>query len=102
MQFHPRANVSIQNNTGNVPSDGKYYVTRDKKIIAAFRSLKAATSYYQELIDEMALPPVEEKESKISYGQMMDDYFIRTSNNKLLGTSFGFDNKKKARFNKAK
>ena len=102
-QIHPRANVSIECNTGKVPADGKYYVIKDDKIIATFRGLKAATTYYQQLVDEMALPPLENKETKTSSEQISDEYYTRISNNALLGTSFGSDKgKKTGRFRKSK
>ena len=102
-QIHPRAKISIECNTGRVPADGKYYILKGGEVIANFRSLKAATACYQKLVDEMALPPLVEQESKTYYEQMMDDYFSSTSNNTLLGTSFGNKWKKKTgRFDKTK
>ena len=88
-QFHPRANTSIERNTARVPADGKYYVIKDEKVIATFRSLKAATSCYQRIIDEMDLPLLTEQETKSAYEHMMEDYYKDTSNNTLLGTNFG-------------
>ncbi len=88
-QFHPRANISIECNTARVPTDGKYYVIKDEKVVAVFRGLKAAKACYQKLVDEMALPPLAEQETKSSYEHMMDDYYTYTSNNTLLGTNFG-------------
>ena len=88
-QFHPRANISVECNTTRVPADGKYYVIKDEKVVAAFRNLKAAKSYYQKLVDEMALPPLVEQNPKSSYEHMMDDYYTHTSNNTLLDTNFG-------------
>jgi len=101
-QFHPRANISIECNTSRVPIDGKYYVIKDGKVIANFRSLKAATACYQKLVDEMALPPLAEQDAKESYEHMMNDYFTSVSNNALLGTSFGKKGKKTGRFEKTK
>lgn len=101
-QIHPRANISIECNTGRVPADGKYYVIKDGKVIAAFRSLKAAQPCYQQLVDEMALQPLIKKEIKIPSEQIMDEYFSRVSNNTLLDTSFGSKGKKTGRFKKTR
>jgi len=102
-QFHPRANISIESYTGNVPADGKYYILKDGQIISGFRSLKAASLAYQKMVDEMALPRlVKEKDIKVTSGQIMDDYYSRVSNNALLGTSFGSKGKKTGRFTKSK
>ncbi len=87
--------MSIECNTGRVPNDGKYYVIKDGKVIANFRSLKVATACYQQLVDEMALPPLEKREDKVTKEQLVDEYYLRVSNNTLLGTSFGFDKGKK-------
>jgi hypothetical protein len=101
-QIHPRANISIECNTGRVPTDGKYYVIKDGKVIASFRSLKAAQPCYQQLVEDMALPPLEKQEKKMSSEQIMDEYFSRISNDALLGTSFSSKDKKTGRFKKTK
>lgn len=102
-QYNPRAKLAILCNTGNVPNDGKYYITREGETIFSFITKKLALGKYQELIDELNLPSLlNENDTKITYGNMMEDYFTRTSNNKLLGTSFGKDQKAKARFNKSR
>ena len=102
-QVHPRANLSIECNTSRVPSNGKYYVLKDGKVIATFRTLKAARQCYQKLVDELALPSLLEQETKGAYEHMMDDYFTYTSNNTLLGTNFGRKwDKKTGRFTKTK
>jgi hypothetical protein len=102
-QIHPRANIAIECNTATVPTDGKYYVIKDGKIIASFRSLKAAQPYYQKLVDEMNLPPLVKQENKMAPDQVMNEYFSRISNNALLGTSFGHKKgKKTGRFKKTR
>lgn len=102
-QFHPRANISIECYTGSVPADGKYYVIKDGKVIAAFRSLKAATACYQKMVDEMALPPLVKQDIKMTSEQIQDEFYSRISNNALLGTSFGSDKgKKTGRFKKTR
>lgn len=102
-QIHPRAKVSIECNTGRVPADGKYYVLKDGKVIAAFRSLKAAEPCYQQLVEEMALPPLVKQDIKMTSEQIQDEFYSLISNNALLGTSFGSDKgKKTGRFNKTK
>jgi len=99
-QVHPRANISIECDTGKVPADGKYYVMKDGKIIASFRSLKAAIPCYQQLVDEMNLTPLVGQETKMSSEQITDEYYSRISNNTLLGTSYGSKGRKTGRFNK--
>ncbi len=102
-QFHPRANISIECNTARVPADGKYYVIKDEKAIAGFRSLKAATACYQKLVDEMALPPLVKQDIKMTSEQIQDAFYLHISNNALLGTSFGLSKgKKTGRFRKSK
>jgi hypothetical protein len=101
-QIHPRANISIECNTSRVPADGKYYVIKGDKVIASFRSLKAAQPCYQQLVEEMALPPLEKQDNKMSGEQIMDEYFSRVSNNVLLDTSFGSKGKRTGRFHKTK
>ena len=77
-------------------------VIKDGKVIASFRSLKAAQPYYQRLVEEIALPPLEKQDNKMSSEQIMDEYFSRVSNNVLLGTSFGSKGRKTGRFKKTK
>jgi hypothetical protein len=101
-QIHPRANISIECKTSSVPADGKYYVMKDEKVIDSFRSLKAAQSCYQRLVEEAALPPLEKQDNKMSSEQIMDEYFSRVSNNVLLGTSFGSKGSKTGQFKKTK
>lgn len=101
-QLHPRANVSIECNTNSVPNDNKYYIIKDGKIIASFCSLKAATPYYQQLVDEMALPPLVKQETKLSMEQIIDEYYSRVSNITLLGTSPSSKGKKTGRFKKTR
>jgi hypothetical protein len=101
-QVHPRADMSIECNTDKVPNDGKYYVITNGEIIGKFRGLKSAIACYQKLVDEIALPPLEEHDSKVTYENIMDDYYSRISNNTLLGTSFGSKGKKTGRFTKSK
>lgn len=101
-QENPRAKISIECNTGNVPSDGKYYVLKEGQIISRFHNLKAASNLYKQMIDEMALPPlVIEEKIKVTHSQIMDDYYSRISNNQLFGTSFGSKDKKTGRFSKS-
>lgn len=50
------AGVSLEQNTGNVPSDSKYYVVCDGEVKKGFRSLKQAQHYYQQLVKER-MPP---------------------------------------------
>jgi len=101
-QIHPRAKISIECNTGSVSADGKYYVIKDGKVIASFRSLKAAQPCYKQLVEEMALPPLEKQDNKMPSEQIMDEYFSRVSNNVLLDTSFGSKGRKTGRFKKTK
>ena len=101
-QIHPRANISIECNTNRVPTDGKYYIIKDGKVIASFRSLKAAQPCYQQLVEEIALPPLVKQENKMPSEQIMDEYFSRVSNNTLLDTSFGSKGKRTGRFHKTK
>lgn len=101
-QIHPRANVSIECNTNRVPDNGKYYVIKDRSIIASFRTLNAAQACYKQLIEEMALPPLQTEKAKTSRQQILDDYYSRVSNNALFNTSWGSKSKKGGRFHKSR
>lgn len=101
-QVNPRASISIERNTSRVPPDSKYYIIKDGEVIASFRSLKKAQSCYQQLVDEMNLPSLVSKETKMSSGQIMDEYYARISNKVLLGDSFSSKGKKSGRFHRAK
>jgi len=101
-QLNQRANISIEQNTGSVPCDGKYYVLKNDESVAAFRTLKAAQVKYKELIDELNLPSLPKTNSKLSHEQMMNEFYLGKSNNAILGTDFGSKEKKTGRFHKSR
>jgi len=101
-QIHPRANLSIECNSDRVPADGKYYILRDGSTIASFRTIKAAQARYNQLIEEMTLPPLQKQETKLSKQQILEEYYSRVSNNALFGTSWGSKSKKTGRFHKSR
>jgi hypothetical protein len=49
------ASVSLECDTDNVPKDGRYHLLRDSKVISSYKSLKAATTAYQALLDELGI-----------------------------------------------
>jgi len=101
-QLNQTANVAIEQNTANVPADGRYYVLKGSNIIASFKNLKPAQIKYKELIDSMNLPVIIDKPSKISREHMMNEFYLIKSNNAILGTSFGSYGKKSGRFRKSR
>lgn len=97
-QIHPRANISIESNTGKVPADGRYYVIKNGEIVKVFRTLKAANDCYQHLLEELALPPLIKEDSKASNKQVLDEYYSRIPDTNVFGGSFGSRVKKSGRF----
>jgi hypothetical protein len=67
-QMNPRAKVSIERQTENVPKDSKYYVLKDGEVIDSFRNFKASEALYKKLINELNLPPLELEEDKTALG----------------------------------
>jgi len=100
-QFHPRANIAIECDCGSTPMDGKYYVIKDGTIIDSFRRLKAAKILYQQLIDEMALPPLPPPPDP-SKEHMLNEYYMNLSNNALLGGPRSSKGKRSGRFHKSR
>lgn len=55
-QAREDAKLSIEQDTGEVPSDGKYYVVLDGGIQGSYRSLKKAQQRYREILSGLDLP----------------------------------------------
>ena len=53
-----RAGLSIEQGTGNVPDDGRYYVIYKGQVAGKFRSLKQAEKLYKAILSELNLPPL--------------------------------------------
>ena len=56
-QFILNLNLSIERNTGQVPSDGRYYIVREGHVIESFRSIKKAQEKFQQLVKESGYKP---------------------------------------------
>lgn len=68
-QFIPGAEFTIERNTANVPSDGKYYIVRAGKILMGFRSRKLAEQKFRELVRESGFEPKPPFVEQIDPGQ---------------------------------
>lgn len=101
-QYNQRANLSIENGTGAVPLDGKYYVINDGNLVRGFRGLKAAQELYQKLLQEKDLPPLKKDGSRLSLGQMLISDWSLRSNKSLLGISGSSRGRKSGRFHKVR
>lgn len=100
-QLNQRAGISIEQNTGSVPEDGRYYVLKEGKIVKHFHSLKAAQTVYQKLVDEKNLPPLV-KPPQLPHSEILSKAWALQSNESLLGLSRGSKNKKSGRFHKTR
>jgi hypothetical protein len=54
-----RAALSIEQDTENVPNDGKFYVLHEGSIKGNYRALKQAQAKYKEILESLNLPPLE-------------------------------------------
>lgn len=54
----PDAGLSIEQNTENVPNDGKYHIVKNGAVVASYPSLKRARDRFQKLKDEVGYRPV--------------------------------------------
>ena len=57
-QAMERAQLSIEQNTENVPDDNRFYVIHAGEICANFSVLKLAQKKYQEIFESLKLPPL--------------------------------------------
>jgi hypothetical protein len=53
----PDASLSIEQNTENVPNDGKFHVLQNGSVIGSFPSLKRARDRFQQLKEETGYQP---------------------------------------------
>jgi len=100
-QFNERAGISIEQNTGNVPEDGRYYVLKEGKIVKHFRSLKAALAVYRQLVDQKGLQPLM-KPPELQHSEILSNSLTLKSNESLLGISRSGKSKKSGRFHKTR
>lgn len=100
-QFNERAGISIEQGTGKVPDDGKYYVLQDGEIVGTFKSLKKAEGTYKKLIKEKRLPPLETP-AKLSREQILKSAWDLRSNKSLLGDGWSPKGRKSGRFHKSR
>ena len=56
-QAIPDLNLSIERETGQVPSDGKYHVVRDGTVLESFRLLKQAQEHFKKIVKESNYKP---------------------------------------------
>jgi hypothetical protein len=67
--YIPEIGLSIEKNTGNVPSDGKFYIVKTGTILESFRSRKLAEEKFRQIVRETGFKPNatnEKQESSIS------------------------------------
>ncbi|MBA7687562.1 hypothetical protein ES703_96026 [subsurface metagenome] len=50
--YLPNLTLSIERNTGRVPSDGRFHIVNNRKVIASFRSRKKAEERFYQLVEE--------------------------------------------------
>lgn len=100
-QFNERAGISIEQGTGKVPDDGKYYVLQDGEIVGSFKSLKEAEETYRKLVEEKALPPLEAP-PKLSTEQLLAKEWDLRSNKSLLAQPPSYKGKKSGRYHKTR
>lgn len=60
----PEVGLSIEQNTENVPQDGKYHVLKQGAIVASYPSLKRARERLQRLKDEAGFVPQSAREDE--------------------------------------
>jgi hypothetical protein len=83
-QINERARISIEQETDNVPKDGKYYVFKDGDIVKSFRTLKQADELYKKLVAEKNLPPLEKQPVNKTTQQLLQQDWDSRSNKELL------------------
>jgi len=54
-RFHAESNLSLEQNTENVPNDNRYYVLYEGKIKGSYKTLNAATKRYKEIFATLGL-----------------------------------------------
>jgi len=62
----PEISLSIEQNTENVPHDGRYHVVKDGVILASYPSLKRARDRLQKLKDEAGYQPTQDNAAEKS------------------------------------
>jgi hypothetical protein len=67
--------LSVEQGTEQVPHDGRYYVLKDRKVLASFRSLKQAQELFQKVVRESGYKPVVEQSRK-SPGELAADRYL--------------------------
>ena len=65
-QFIPAIDLSIEKNTGNVPSDGKFHIVKGGKVIHSFRNRKLAEEKFKQLLAESGFKPVQTHTAQIN------------------------------------
>ena len=98
-QFNERAGISIEQDTANVPNDGKYYVLKDGEIVANYKNLKAANEMYRKLVEDKGLPPLEPL-PKLTREQLLERIWDERSTSSLLNKKPIDIGKKSGRFHK--
>ncbi len=64
-QAVPTIGLSIERNTGRVPSDGYYYVLLNGEVKGRYRSLRQAQSQYKQLLVESGWSPAPAKPASV-------------------------------------
>src|SRR5436305_629395 len=87
------SDISLECETENVPTDGRFHVLRAGTIVSSHRTLKAATSAYLALLDELGLsakptaaPAQPADDAKISSRVVGDYYVYGKSKRRRTGT----------------
>lgn len=55
--FIPKIGLSIERNTGHVPSDGRFHIVKVGKVVQSFRSRKLAEERFKQLLAESGFKP---------------------------------------------
>lgn len=73
--YIPELNLSIEKNTEKVPSDGKFHLLKDGKIIESFRSQKKAEEKFKQLVfDSGYKPKVPDNKSTDTVSETVDRF----------------------------
>lgn len=81
---HADSGVSLECETGEVPTDGRYHILHNNQVVSSHRSLKAGTAAYLKLLDELGFsakpkPPAVAPESSDEAGvtsRLVGDFYV--------------------------